>query len=253
MKENIQKSGLIDDDDEEGGDEPDLIANHELNDIVDKQYNEISDLQIKVADNEEVEKKCVMNQRHLLDYKYTYITCNCIYCPELGDNICFECIKNCHSDHITDKLPVARQGPVDRRTPSRRDAGLLFREEIPPADRQTHPGGGRGHYPSGRLRSPACLRHPVRPGHQLRRQCEALLKGRRYREDQLRRCPEPRRFLREIRGTAHPGFHRERRRHDDRRHPALHDGAAALVRTADGQPVCPLEIPGRTVCAGTHR
>ena len=56
MKENIQKSGLIDDDDEEGGDEPDLIANHELNDIVDKQYNEISDLQIKVADNEEVEK-----------------------------------------------------------------------------------------------------------------------------------------------------------------------------------------------------
>ena len=43
MKENIHRSGLIDDDDE-GGDEPDLIANHELNDIVDKQYSEIRDL-----------------------------------------------------------------------------------------------------------------------------------------------------------------------------------------------------------------
>ena len=43
MKEyNNQKLSLIDDD-EEGGEEPDLIANHELNDIVDKQYGEISD------------------------------------------------------------------------------------------------------------------------------------------------------------------------------------------------------------------
>jgi hypothetical protein len=95
MKENIQASALIDDD-EEGGEEPDLIAHHELNDIVDKQYSEISDLKIKISDNEEVQKKCVMNHRHLLDYKYTYITCNCLCCPELGDNICYECIKNCH-------------------------------------------------------------------------------------------------------------------------------------------------------------
>ena len=93
MKEyNNQKASLIDDD-EEGGEEPDLIANHELNDIVDKQYGEISDLKIKIDDNEEVQKHCVMNQRHLLDYKYTYITCNCLYCPELGDNILYDCIK----------------------------------------------------------------------------------------------------------------------------------------------------------------
>ena len=108
MKENIQRLQLIDDD-EEGGDEPDLIANHELNDIVDKQYSEISDLKIKISDNEEVQKKCVMNQRHLLDYKYTYITCNCLYCPELGDNICYECIKNCHSDHITDNRNIIQK------------------------------------------------------------------------------------------------------------------------------------------------
>ena len=108
MKENIHRSGLIDDDDE-GGDEPDLIANHELNDIVDKQYSEISDLQIKVTDNEEVKQKCVMNQRHLLDYKYTYITCNCLYCPELGDNICYECIKTCHAEHITDNRNIIQK------------------------------------------------------------------------------------------------------------------------------------------------
>ena len=107
MKENIKLS-LIDDD-EEGGDEPDLIANHELNDIVDKQYSEISDLKVKVADNEEVQQNCVMNQRHLLDYKYTYITCNCLYCPELGDNICYECIKSCHADHITDNRNVIQK------------------------------------------------------------------------------------------------------------------------------------------------
>ena len=109
MKENNPKSALIDDDDEEGGDEPDLIAAHELNDIVDKQYSEIGDLKIKIGDNEEVQKKCVMNQRHLLDYKYTYITCNCLYCPELGDNICYECIKSCHADHITDNRNIIQK------------------------------------------------------------------------------------------------------------------------------------------------
>ena len=108
MKENNHRFALIDDDDE-GGDEPDLIANHELNDIVDKQYSEISDLKIKISDNEEVQKKCVMNQRHLLDYKYTYITCNCLYCPELGDNICYECIKTCHADHITDNRNIIQK------------------------------------------------------------------------------------------------------------------------------------------------
>ncbi len=108
MKENNNKASLIDDDDE-GGDEPDLIANHELNDIVDKQYGEISDLKIKIDDNEEVQNHCVMNQRHLLDYKYTYITCNCLYCPELGDNICYECIKSCHADHITDNRNIIQK------------------------------------------------------------------------------------------------------------------------------------------------
>ena len=108
MKESIRRSILIDDEDE-AGDEPDLIANHELNDIVDKQYSEISDLQIKISDNEEVQKKCVMNQRHLLDYKYTYITCNCLYCPELGDNICYECIKTCHAEHITDNRNIIQK------------------------------------------------------------------------------------------------------------------------------------------------
>ena len=108
MKENIQASALIDDD-EEGGEEPDLIAHHELNDIVERQYSEISDLKIKITDNEEVQRKCVMNQRHLLDYKYTYITCNCLCCPELGDNICYECIKNCHGEHITDNRNIIQK------------------------------------------------------------------------------------------------------------------------------------------------
>ena len=104
MKENRQKTRLllIDDDDEFDEDEPDAIANHELNDIVNKQYSEVSDLKVQVGDNEEIQNKCVMNHRHLLDYKYTYLTCNCLYCPELGDNICYECIKTCHAEHITD-------------------------------------------------------------------------------------------------------------------------------------------------------
>ena len=110
MKENIRKSRLLLIDDEEfEGDEPDLIANHELNDIVDKQYSEVSDLKIKIDDNEEVKNKCVMNHRHLLDYKYTYLTCNCLYCPELGDNICYECIKTCHAEHITDNRNIIQK------------------------------------------------------------------------------------------------------------------------------------------------
>ena len=101
MKENIDR-GLIDDEDSEGGDEPDLIANHPVGDMVDRQYKEIADAHIDISNNKEIENNCVMNQTHLLDSKFTYITCNCIACPELGDNICYECIKTCHAGHNTD-------------------------------------------------------------------------------------------------------------------------------------------------------
>ena len=89
MKENIDR-GLISDEDSEGGEEPDLIANHPVGDMVDRQYKEIADAHIDISDNKEIENNCVMNQTHLLDSKFTYITCNCIACPELGDNICYE-------------------------------------------------------------------------------------------------------------------------------------------------------------------
>ena len=101
MKENMDR-GLIDDEDSEGGEEPDLIANHPVGDIVDRQFKEVSDLKIEVSENNEVQNNCVMNQKHLLNLKFTYITCNCVACPELGDNICYECIKTCHAGHNTD-------------------------------------------------------------------------------------------------------------------------------------------------------
>ena len=101
MKENIDQ-GLIDENESEGGEEPDLIANHPVGDMVDRQYKEIADAHIEILNNKEIENNCVMNQTHLLDPKFTYITCNCIACPELGDNICYECIKTCHAGHNTD-------------------------------------------------------------------------------------------------------------------------------------------------------
>ena len=101
MKENMDK-GLIDDEDSEGGEEPDLIANHPVGDLVDRQYREVADLHIEVSDNKEIQNNCVMNQKHLLYSKFTYITCNCVACPELGENICYECIKTCHAGHNTD-------------------------------------------------------------------------------------------------------------------------------------------------------
>ena len=61
MKENMDR-GLIDDEDSEGGEEPDLIANHPVGDIVDRQFKEVSDLKIEVSENKEVQNNCVMNQ-----------------------------------------------------------------------------------------------------------------------------------------------------------------------------------------------
>ena len=101
MKENMDR-GLIDDEDSEGGEEPDLIANHPVGDIVDRQFRDVADLHIDVTNNKEIQNNCVMNQKHLLNTKFTYITCNCVACPELGENICYECIKTCHAGHNTD-------------------------------------------------------------------------------------------------------------------------------------------------------
>ena len=101
MRENMDR-GLIDEEESEGGEEPDLIANHPVGDLVDRQYRDIADLHIEVTDNKEIQNNCVMNQKHLLNSKFTYITCNCFACPELGDNICCECIKTCHAGHNTD-------------------------------------------------------------------------------------------------------------------------------------------------------
>ena len=47
MKENMDR-GLIDDEDSEGGEEPDLIANHPVGDIVDRQFRDVADLHIDV-------------------------------------------------------------------------------------------------------------------------------------------------------------------------------------------------------------
>ena len=101
MKENNDKI-LIDEEESEGGDEPDLIANHPVGDMVNRQYKEISDAHLEIPINKVIPNNCVMNQTSLLDTKYTYITCNCYACPELGDNICYECMKTCHAGHNTD-------------------------------------------------------------------------------------------------------------------------------------------------------
>ena len=101
MKENNDKI-LIDEEESEGGDEPDLIANHPEGDIANRQYKEVSDAHIDIPVNKPVQNNCIMSQNSLLDTKYTYITCNCFACPELGDNICFECMKTCHAGHNTD-------------------------------------------------------------------------------------------------------------------------------------------------------
>ena len=109
MKENDKKLVLVDDDEEEGEDEPDLIAHHDLDDIVDRQYKEVGNLKVETEENQEVTNKCVMNRRHILNSKYTYISCNCPYCPELGDNICYECMRTCHKSHITDNKNIIQK------------------------------------------------------------------------------------------------------------------------------------------------
>ena len=53
MKENNDKI-LIDEEESEGGEEPDLIANHPVGDVVDKLYKEISDIHINVSTNKEI-------------------------------------------------------------------------------------------------------------------------------------------------------------------------------------------------------
>ena len=100
MKEGISK-GLIDEDESEG-DEPDLIANHPVGDMVDRDFKEVSEGQMPIKANPEIKVNCVMNQTNLMNPKFTYITCNCIACPELGEDICFECIKTCHAGHNTE-------------------------------------------------------------------------------------------------------------------------------------------------------
>ena len=99
MKENI---GLIDEEESEGGQEPEQIENRRVQDEILEEYKKIEKKFIKITENEEIQNNCVMNQKHLLDTKFTYITCNCFACPELGDNICYDCIKTCHAGHNTD-------------------------------------------------------------------------------------------------------------------------------------------------------
>ena len=72
-------------------------------------YNILNSLEINIDENIDTEKKCVMNNKKLLNGKYTYITCNCPTCPELGDNICYDCIKNCHKDHSGDQRNVIQR------------------------------------------------------------------------------------------------------------------------------------------------
>ena len=102
MKESEKRLIFADDDDDEerSEDEPDLIAHHDLEDIIDTQYKEVCNLKIEIDNNKQISNKCVMNTQNILNPKYSYISCNCPYCPELGDNICFECMRTCHKSHF---------------------------------------------------------------------------------------------------------------------------------------------------------
>ena len=63
MKEGISK-GLIDEDESEG-DEPDLIANHPVGDMVDRDFKEVSEGQMPIKANPEIKVNCVMNHMYL--------------------------------------------------------------------------------------------------------------------------------------------------------------------------------------------
>ena len=96
MKENL--NNLIDEN-SESGDEPDLIANNPVGDMMERLYREVMNNTISKEKKEEMNANCIMNNSHILDTKNTYITCNCNACPELGDYICYECYKTCHAGH----------------------------------------------------------------------------------------------------------------------------------------------------------
>ena len=55
--------------------------------------------------NEEPKFDCVMNTNKILSEKVTYHTYSCFACPEMGDNICPDCIRNCHAEHLGEVKP----------------------------------------------------------------------------------------------------------------------------------------------------
>ena len=109
MKENINNNLIDDENSEDGEDEPNMIANNPVGDMVERLYLEVADKTMDATKKEEMEVNCIMNNSHILDTKNTYITCNCISCPELGDNICYECMKTCHAGHNVDNRNVIQK------------------------------------------------------------------------------------------------------------------------------------------------
>ena len=57
---------------------------------------------LKISNDPSTKIPCIMNKKNILNSQVTYYTCSCFLCPKMGENICSECIMNCHKGHSGD-------------------------------------------------------------------------------------------------------------------------------------------------------
>ena len=57
---------------------------------------------LKISPDPSTKIPCIMNKKNILNSQLTYYTCSCFLCPKMGENICSECIMNCHKGHSGD-------------------------------------------------------------------------------------------------------------------------------------------------------
>ncbi len=54
---------------------------------------------LNISNDPSTKLPCIMNQKNILESQETYYTCSCFLCLKMGENICSECIMNCHKGH----------------------------------------------------------------------------------------------------------------------------------------------------------
>ena len=95
MKENYEQ--LIDDNEIEEETNPIQKPSYPQDRNTSDFLSELS--HIKISKDKSCKISCVMNKKSILNPSITYYTCSCFLCPQMGENICNECIINCHKGH----------------------------------------------------------------------------------------------------------------------------------------------------------